>query len=298
MQDFFPLQKIAIVATASVSPEFEVKEAGRILPEKLGVPVVFSSECYVSPKSAQEKSENFLAYCLDDSVSHLWSCRGGEGSCDIIPYLVKALPELKKAKPKMLIGFSDFTAILVFFAQKLNWPAVHGMGALQFVRKFPDDLTIQKTIDLVKSGKYSNSFDRNYLTALNQAAQNSQKITGKLIGGNLTLLSISIKDQWEVETDGKIVFLEDWHEKGYQVNRTLKYLNRIGKFEKIKALILGDFWAGELAPEPDQNKIQGEILMRALKDFAEKLEIPVFYTPRIGHGLSNDPLILEREIEI
>ena len=196
----------------------------------------------------------------------------------------------------MLIGFSDFTAILVFFAEKLAWPAVHGMGALQFVRKFPDDLTIQKTLDLVIHGKYSGKFED--LNPINQIAKTSKKIEGKLVGGNLTLLSISIKDLWEFEASGKILFLEDWHEKGYQVDRTLKYFKRIGKLEGAKALILGDFFAGLLDPEPIENQKQEEIFWRLIKNFSESLDIPVFHSSRIGHGNANDPLVLGWSVKL
>lgn len=295
----FPeLKKIAVVATASVSPESEVRQLPQVFSELFAVEMVMGQECYTPPQTAKEKAEKFLAYCLDDTVSHLWSCRGGEGSADIIPYLVQALPKLKKAKPKMLIGFSDFTAILVFFAQSLGWSAVHGMGALQFVRRSPDTQSIQKTLDLVRLGEYLGKIEHESLTALNFPAEEYLRgkigvISGKLTGGNLTLLDISIKDQWEIDTQDKIVFLEDWYEKGYQVSRTLKYLKRIGKLENIKALILGDFAAGKFFEDPIENKSQQEILMRALKKFAEDLSIPVFHTLRIGHGLANDPLVLE-----
>jgi len=287
------LRKIAIVATASVSPEHEVRALEKIFPEIFGVPVVYSDECYLPSKNAKEKAQRFLTYCLDDSISHLWSCRGGEGSADIIPYLEESLDLLKQAKPKMLIGFSDFTAILIYFSQKLGWPAVHGMGALQFVRRTPDDLTVKKTLDLVLHGKYSGNFEN--LKPINLLAENRgsiRKIQGKLMGGNLTLLSISIKDLWEFEASGKILFVEDWHEKGYQVQRTLKYLERIKKLEGVNALILGDFLAGKLDPDPIENKNQEEIFWKLIKNFAENLNIPVFHTPRIGHGNANDPVIL------
>ncbi len=296
------LTKIAVVATASVSPEAEVRMLEKVIPEKFGVPVIYSDECFIPPKKAQEKAERFLNYCLDDSVSHLWSCRGGEGSADIMIYLEESLEKLKKAKPKMLIGFSDFTVILSFFSQKLGWPAVHGMGALQWVRKFPDELTMSKTLDLVINKKYPGIL--NNLKALNQAAvkaqENKKIIEGKLTGGNLTLLAIGIKDTWEIETDGKILFIEDWNEKGYQLVRSLKYFYRIKKLENIKALIIGDLMAGKLDPDELENKKQEEILWRLVKSFAEDYlkDIPVFYTPRIGHGSANDPLVLGWDIRL
>jgi len=297
-----PLTKIAIVATASVSPEAEVRMLEKIIPEKFSVPVVYGDECYLPPRNAQEKAEKFLNYCLDDSISHLWSCRGGEGSADIIVYLEESLEKLKQAKPKMLIGFSDFTVILIFFSQKLGWPAVHGMGALQWVRKFPDELTMGKTLDLVIKKKYSGVL--NNLKALNQAAvqaqENKRMIQGELTGGNLTLLSISIKDTWEIETAGKILFIEDWNEKGYQLVRSLKYFFRIKKLENIKALIIGDLMAGPLDPDILENKKQEEILWRLVKIFSEDYlkDIPVFYTQRIGHGNANDPLVLGWDIRL
>jgi len=307
LSNFFSPSKIAMVATASVGEKQDVEKAAALLPNIFNIPLIYGTECY-DPEinnNPKLKAERFLAYCLDDSVSHLWSCRGGEGSGDILPYLYAALPQLRKIKPKVLIGFSDFTVILVFFAQHLGWPAVHGMGALQFVRQGPAESTIQKTIDLIKHQTYQNYFNPADLVPLNQTAkQNINNINNNLFqapitGGNLTLLMTSIKDCWEIETDHRILCLEDWNIKGYQAHRALKYLDRIGKLKHLRALILGDFAAGQLSIDPIEQANQERILKNKLIFFAEKnmdpLNIPVFQTPRVGHGEYNDPWILGQQ---
>lgn len=285
--------KIALVATGSPAAQSEVKQAQENIAERYGCEVVFSDETFLSV-DAKTRAERFINHCLDDSVTHLWVTRGGEGSADILPFVEQRLEGLKSATPKMLIGLSDYTPILVYFSQKLSWPCVHGMCALQFARNTPDAETLTKTDALIAGNIPTKMVG---LTALNDGAL-TQRVSGKPTGGNLTLCSISIKDCWEIQTDDRILFFEDWMEKGYRVDRTLKYFERIGLFEKCRAIIFGDFFAAPFSNDEAEQQMQTEYLHNVLKRFAKRQTFPVYFTPRIGHGKANDPVVLERDIEI
>ena len=76
---------------------------------------------------------------------------------------------------------------------------------------------------------------------MNEQAKENKIIEAELTGGNLSVIHISIKDVWEIDTANKIIFLKDCGEKAHKIIRTLKYFSRIGLFYAVKAVIFGDF---------------------------------------------------------
>lgn len=286
-------RSIALVATGSPSEQQQVEKAQEIIAKRYDCPVIFGDETHTGTE-ASLRAARFIEHCLNDELTHLWVTRGGEGSADLLPFIEERLEEIKAAQPKMLIGLSDYTPILVYFAQKMGWPCVHGMCALQFARNTPDDETLTKTDQLIE-GNLPSVIDN--LTALNDLAL-SAEVSGKPTGGNLTLCSISMKDCWEIDTDDKILFFEDWMDKGYRVNRTLKYFERLGLFKTCRAVIFGDFFAAKFSDDTAEQQMQTDYLNNVLKRFAARQTFPVYFTKRIGHGKANDPIVLNHETKL
>lgn len=291
---------IALVATGSVGTESETRQAASEIENRYQATVTFNENCYHS-RPAKQRADILLGHLLDPKVDVIWAVRGGEGTADLLPLLDEKQSEIKAAKPKLLIGFSDFTPLLVYFTQNHGWPCVHGMGALQFVRLGPDALSIEKTDQLIKAHLSKKHLPQRLEIAmrpLNKAAEKINQLEGELIGGNLTLCSLSIKDHWEIQPSGKILFFEDWMEKGYRVARALKYLQRIGKINTATALIFGDFFAKPLGSTPEEITTQTTYFWQVLGQFVDSLDIPAYHTLRIGHGQANDPILLGQKLLI
>ncbi len=276
------IKKIALVLTSSAISEAQAQQIARHITQRYGCEVVYGPECFQSA-SVQQRAAVLLQYLCDDSIDLLWSVRGGEGSADVLPLLAPELPRVAQHKPKYLLGLSDFTAVLVYLSQQLNWPCLHGPGALQLVIDWLDPSSWQ----VLEQWVSTETLPQLDLKPLNASACTPQTLTAQCTGGNLSLLNISIGDIWQVETQDKIVCLEDWHEKGYVVERTLKYFQRIGLFDGVKAVILGDFACGRLAADDAQNQTQLAYLDKVLARFAASLPIPVLQTAHIGHGSAN-----------
>jgi muramoyltetrapeptide carboxypeptidase len=243
------------------------------------------------------KPRLFFASSLENQLKHikaalyqdhpfLWCLRGGYGSARLIPYL-KKIPRPKKEK--ILIGFSDITALHLFFNQQWGWKSIHGRVFSQMnpLQNCPDYQDYKKIFLGLYQGRVFKG-----LKPLNLAAQKLSSIQAQLTGGNLRILETSIGTDWQLKTDGKIVFLEDVGERGYSLHRMLMHLEQAKVFtKKTRALVLGTFTEGLEKDGSDQKFL-------ALKDFAKNSSIPVFYGLPAGHGAKNYPLPFKTSCEI
>ena len=124
------------------------------------------------------------------------------------------------------------------------------------------------------------------LNPLNERANNTV-ITSKITGGNLAVICHLIGSTLTIDTNDKIVFLEDVNEKGYHVHRYLLQMKNAGLFSGVRALIFGDF-----ANSDDK-------IIPSIKNFCdEHLSIPAFTAQGIGHLESNYPIIIGGDAEI
>ena len=271
-------EAINIIAPASAAPLerlnigldwLEKQEFAPHIPKDLLKPKLF----FASPLKTQVEH---IKKAFKSPTQTLWCLRGGYGSARLIPYLMK----MKKPKtPKLLVGFSDITALHLFVTQRWGWPTLHGRVLTQMNSKRHKDLAIYAR--LLRGEIKSLSYPR--LKPMNEAARRSKTLHGKVTGGNLRLLECSIGTAWELEARGKILFLEDIGERGYSIHRMLVHLTQSGLLEGVKAIVLGDFSEGE---EPDGKDRTWE----ALQSFANEITIPVLKGMPCGHGEKNQPL--------
>ena len=125
--------KVALVSVSSAYDEQEIPYVVSAL-EKKGYEVTdrylkqaISDLGYVDVVAARTK--HLTDAMLDDSIDVIWFVRGGGGSVNTLPLLEKHLKTLKRAKPKVLIGFSDVTAVHEFVNKSLGWKSIHGIVA-------------------------------------------------------------------------------------------------------------------------------------------------------------------------
>ena len=283
------MKKIALVCTGSCCEDpHEPWRCKAYLHQHYGFESVFSEDTYNRIHPC-ERARILLERCLEPEIDVIWAVRGGEGSADCLPYLEEHQQSLKSIKPKLLIGFSDFTPVLIYFMQQFGWQTIHGASPLQFVQQKIDKPTEKSLVELITGQQQEIIVDQ--LQPLNDFAKQNKIIEEKATGGCLSLVNISIKDIWEVETKNKIIILEDVKEQPHKVNRTLKYLQRIGFFDQAAAVIFGDFncyFVSENDNKQDQNK---KSMLNILQRFAESCSFPVLLTDKIGHGKTNLPVV-------
>lgn len=287
---------IALVCTGSHCPdEQSVINAADYLKKHYGLQCIFDKDThsYLSPN---DRAEIFLKHLFNESVSTVFALRGGEGTADLIPFIHAQRDKISTLKPKTFIGFSDFTPLLIYFSQQFGWPVVHGPGAWRLSLGELDAESEKHTVDclLQKPGQIV----LNDLVALNNAAKQPGEIKAPLIGGTLSLLTISVKDSWEIDCNNKIVIIEDVHEKAHKVIRSLKHLSRIGKFDGAKAIVFGDFNTAPVGKNTVEQKDNAAAADRALMWFAKTCDFPVLQTMSFGHGKRNLPLGFSSDVTL
>ena len=145
---------------------------------------------------------NHLINCLKDSTSKaIWAIRGGYGAAKLIPFLDKLEEPIQ---PKLLLGFSDITALHLFVNKKWHWASMHSPVINQLIvnPKFADELAP------ILFGQQQQII-YNQLVPLNAAAKQSITIEAEISGGNLSLVQTSLATIWQIDADDKIIFLED-----------------------------------------------------------------------------------------
>lgn len=202
-------------------------------------------------------------------VKGIWCVRGGYGSARLLPDLNY---KLIKRYPKAIIGYSDITALLNGIFQETGLIGFHGPVA---VSNF-NDYVKEQFSSMLMDGKKSHAIPIPDKTAIEIINHGEAK--GRLVGGNLSLLSAMVGTGYLPKIKNKILFIEEVGEKPYRIDRMLTQLLQALPLEKAAAILLGTF-SGCEARANDYSLTLSE----TLKDRLGHLDIPVVYGLPIGH---------------
>jgi muramoyltetrapeptide carboxypeptidase len=267
---------ISIVAPASPIASRDQLEGGIAALERMKFRVRFDDRIFQSSRylagNDRERAEELMQAFEDPSVQAIIALRGGYGCARLIPLLTdkRLLPY-----PKIFIGFSDLTTLHLYFHRRFGWitiqgpmvasPALHNITAQQE----------QNFLSLLTDPDYRPTLGfPQFETWFPGTAE------GTLIGGCLSLITASIGTAYEINTEGRILFLEDQGEAPYRLDRMLTHLRLAGKLQSLAGVILGDFQDCEPA---QGNYTSSEILREILAD----LKIPTIANFPAGHGRDN-----------
>lgn len=254
----FPGAKVALVAPASAVPENKLGNA-LLLMQKLQLEPVLYPSCYFANRDGYlaatdaQRAKDIMDAFADPTIDGVWCIRGGYGGHRILPLLDK---EIICKNRKWFGGYSDVTALHLFFNQECDLQTFH--CTMPSTEPNLDDYTLsylKKALfgDLFGTLTYSQE-----ITALV-----SGKAEGILCGGNLSLVAASLGTPWEIDTNGKILFLEDIGEKTYRVDSMLTQLRNAGKFADCAGILLGA-WT-DCEPEyPERTLLLPEIFRQLL----------------------------------
>lgn len=204
------------------------------------------------------------------NVKGIFCMKGGWGCARILDKIDYGLIE---KNPKVLIGFSDITALLIAIKTKTGLTTFHGpvgnSGWNDFTKSVFTSVTmITKTFHFPENPASENTI----------VTINSGKVTGELVGGNLTVLSSLIGSGYLPDWKNKILFLEEVKEEPYSIDRMLTQLKLSGILNSISGFIFGKC-AKCLAEEPQKSFTFHEVIMQHI----QPLGIPAFYGTMIGH---------------
>ncbi len=230
-----------------------------------------NSENYFSGND-QQRLEELQAMLDDKHIKAILFARGGYGMGRIIDDI-----SFKKflKYPKWLIGFSDITVMHSHLLTNYNIASIHGPMAAAFNGGIETSNSIL-SLHAVLNG------EKAVYNAEPHAFNNTGKTQGILLGGNLTLLAHLTGTASDIDTNKKILFIEDIGEYLYNVDRMLFQLKRSGKFKKLKGLIIGGF-----TDMKDTERKFGKSIDEILHGFTQSLNFPVCYNFPVSHGKEN-----------
>jgi muramoyltetrapeptide carboxypeptidase len=236
-----------------------------------------------SSNSLEYRIKHFIESITNNESKAVWAIRGGYGAAKLIPYLEK-IPA--PSTSKLLLGFSDITALHLFLENKWHRSSMHSAVINQLIHN-PELL---KELEPILFG-YKTEIFYNQLVALNDLAKLKTSIKSSITGGNLSIIQTSLSTSWQIQAKNKIIFLEDVGEEGYRVDRMLNQLLQAGIFNEAKAVIFG-----EITPPIG---IEPNLCWKAVENFVKYLNIPALSLPIIGHNIKhNSPLPIGTSVEL
>ncbi|ELR71378.1 Muramoyltetrapeptide carboxypeptidase [Fulvivirga imtechensis AK7] len=265
--------KIGIVAPSRMITREQMYQAFEVF-EEWGVEVacgdcLFKQYGYFAGTDEQRRSD--LQQMLDASdLAAVFCARGGYGMTRIVDQLdFGALNQ----NPKWVIGFSDITALHIAL-NKAGIESIHGLMPVQY-----DYMGIEESLASLKKILFEGPMD--YIVA--SKSNNKEGIAeGEIIGGNLSLVAESLGTPTEINTTGKILFLEEIDEYLYKVDRMFMQLRRAGKFDNIVGLIIGDF-----SQMKDTQIPFGKSIYELIRDHFQNANFPIAYDFPLGHEAHN-----------
>lgn len=236
-KSLFPGARVAILGASSPSRDISGEEKAAAVRAMGFEPVLYPSATavygYLAGSDAQRAADLNAAFA-DPTIDGIMAIRGGYGAPRILPMLDF---EMIRKNPKFFGGYSDVTALHIALNQKCDLVTYHmpmvgawHSGLDEYSESFVKAMLFGKEI------AYENPADA---PAMQTLVGGTAK--GKLVGGNLSLIAASLGTPYEIDTKGKILFIEEVGESPYRVDGMLTHLRNAGKFEDAAGIIMGDY---------------------------------------------------------
>ncbi len=280
-----PLKKgdtVAIIAPARSTTIGEMEPAVEILKDwglkTIFGPNLFSVENQFAGNDEQRAAD--LQWALDNQeIKAVIMARGGYGTLRLIDKInFKNFCD----QPKWIVGYSD-TTILQSHLYNLGIASVHGTMAFQFIKDAEATESLRK---ILFGEKMSYETPANSLNKLGEAK-------AELVGGNLSLIYALSGTKSELDTSGKIVFIEDLDEQLYHIDRMMLQLKRSGKLKNLKGLIVGGM------TDMKDNKVPfGKSAEEIIADAVKEYDYPVCYNFPAGHITRNLAFYIGKDIDL
>ena len=228
---------------------------------------IYSRKGYLAGDE-QGRVYDLIDFFRRSDIDAIFCARGGFGSIQLLPVLVKEL----RLKAKIFVGYSDVTVLLNWFSQQFGIVTFHApMVAMDIARGL--------------RGRAKEHFwgtlmgdTRDWTVDLGEVIRPGVA-EAEMMGGCLSLLVTTLGTPYEIDTVGKLLFIEDVDERPYRIERMLTHLKMAGKLDRLTGLVCGDFTRCEGEGPRDVRQIISELFRDA--------PYPVVMGMAAGHGLEN-----------
>ena len=293
-----PGDSAGIVAPASATFQTVDVDIARESLEALGLKVkvgrhVLSRHGYLAGTD-KDRAADINAFFDDDDVRAVVPIRGGWGSSRVLPHLDY---ERIRRNPKVVIGFSDITALHLAIQAKTGLVTFHGPNGMGRWDAWSLDYFKRVLFngEAATMENPKNLSDRNALTQTENRVQTISPGTarGRLLGGNLTVLTAILGSPYVPSFDGAILFLEDVGEDLYRIDRMFTQLRLAGVLDRIRGFVFGT--CAECGPGEGFASLT---LEEILADHIKPLGVPAWFGAMIGHQTPQWTVPVGAEAEI
>jgi len=226
----------------------------------------------------EERTKDFQQMLDDPKIKAIMCARGGYGVVRIID---KLNWEKFKVKPKWIIGFSDATVFHSHLNKNFGIASIHS----KMCNSFPDDWSLAEPIQIetIEAIQLALSGKKMKYSAIPNPQNKLGTTDGVLIGGNLKMLETLAGTKSDINTAGKILFVEDTGEYMYNIDRMFWNLKRTGKLSQLKGLIIGGFKIKVDEASDDFGKTLQDVVLEKVKAY----RYPVCFDFPVGHQRNN-----------
>jgi muramoyltetrapeptide carboxypeptidase len=235
----------------------------------------------------EDRVEDLHAMFRDPEVKAVFAIRGGYGAAQLLDAIDY---DLIRSHPKIFLGYSDITALHLAIQKRAGLVTFHGPITLSRFTPYTQTYFRKALFETEPLGRITNPPDSDPLRPAHiLRTVRPGRARGPLIGGNLTLISTTMGTPYEIETSGRILFLEDVDEQPYSIDRMLTQLRLAGKLSGASGIIFGecqDCRPRDFKPSYESTLSVGEVVDQILG----RLRIPVLSGLTIGH--TDDQLTL------
>jgi len=225
-----------ITPASSVDPK--KMAPGLAMLEKLGYSYKFGTHALskneMTAASPQQRLADIYEFLEDDEIEAIWAIRGGYGTPQLLDLMDYSL---LREYPKLIIGFSDVTALQWAVYEKTKLATLSGLTLTLQLRE--DNPYLSTTVDLL-SGSKTRIIPENLLPEKLTVYQKGEA-EGVLLGGTLSMVCALCGTPYFPTDNDIILFIEDIDEPLYRIDRLLRQLYLCGFLEKVRGLILGKF---------------------------------------------------------
>ncbi|MEC8852909.1 MAG: LD-carboxypeptidase [Bacteroidota bacterium] len=268
--------KIGIISTARKISLQELTPAITIL-ESWGLEVILGKNIFEKDNqfagTVEQRSADLQSMVDNEDIKAILCARGGYGSVQIIGNI--DFSSLRKS-PKWIVGFSDVT-VLHSHLNNLGLATLHATMPINFATN------TDTAIESLKNVLFGN--EKNIECSAHPFNKYG-KVEAEIVGGNLSILYSLLGSESDVNTDGKILLIEDLDEYLYHIDRMMMSLKRSGKLDNLKGMIVGG-----MSDMNDNDipfgKTADEIILQHTKDY----DFPICFGFPAGHLNDNRTIV-------
>ncbi len=265
---------IGIISPASIIDKQKVDQAAQLL-RNMGYNVVYARHVFEKHNqfagTDKQRTADLQSMIDDETVKAIICSRGGYGSLrTILPVDWSRFVH----KPKWIVGFSDVT-VLHSKLHSMHIASVHGVMPSHFVKNRKPSQSFVSMMDAIEGKNLHYEFSSSEYTICGET-------TAPVVGGNLSILYSLRGTPYDIDTDGKILFIEDLAEYLYHLDRIMMNLKTGGKLRNLAGLIVGGFTSMKDNDTPFGKNVE-EIILDAVSGYG----YPVAFNFQAGHQAIN-----------